>query len=428
MSRLLSAQIIADSIPLSLEEAWLRSDIYSKEIRLRGYDSEIGSENLANVKSQRLPHIEFEGSYGKLSNIPVFNDGILEKADYIPLEDHSVYDAGIQAYFNLYNGNKTNLEISRAGKRQELLTFLEEKTTSEIHYKVAEAYLEMQRAMEFEQLILQNIERNDKRLAQIKILYENGVVLKSDLLRAKLQLSRQETNLLEMKNNVELATQGLNILVGYEDEQLIKPTDSIRVNLLKAEQTYHDFMHDALTISPLSRIAEKKIEMLEIQEKELKADKLPRIGLFGDYTYSYPQIKLYPYETSPYLLGVAGIRLSLDISAIYHDKHKEEAAKIAVDRQKLEKEHTDDQMRKGVKAAYMHLQEDLEKIAIAKLNIDQAQESYRIVNQTYFNQLSLLTDLLDADMQLLQARFELVNNRISARLHYYQLLKITGEL
>ena len=60
----------------------------------------------------------------------------------------------------------------------------------------------MQRSMEFKQLILQNIERNEKRLDQITKLYENGVVLKSDLLRAKLQLSRQQTNLLEMKNNV----------------------------------------------------------------------------------------------------------------------------------------------------------------------------------------------------------------------------------
>ncbi len=62
----------------------------------------------------------------------------------------------------------------------------------------------------------------------------------------------------------------------------------------------------------------------------------------------------------------------------------------AVERQKLEQQNTEDQLRKGVKASYKHLQEDLEKIEIAKMNIDQAQESYRIVNQTYFNQLPYL--------------------------------------
>ncbi|WP_386270322.1 TolC family protein [Zunongwangia endophytica] len=428
MSKIASAQVLKDSIPLSLEEAWSRANTYSKEIRLSAFDAEIGKEKIIDAKRQRLPEIGVEGSYGQLSNIPVFTDGFPNDADYIHLEDHTTYSAGVEAYFNLYNGNKTNLQIEEAETKQELLTYLEEETSAAIHYKVAEAYLQMQRSMEFNQLILQNIERNKKRLDQITKLYKNGVVLKSDLLRAKLQLSRQHTNLLEMKNQVELSTQSLNILVGFEDEQPIKPTDSIWVNILKAEQTYRDYRNEALDISPRTRIAEKQIEIKELQEKELKADKLPKIGLFGDYTYSYPQIKLYPYETAPYLLGVAGIKLSYNISALYHDKHKEEAAKIAVDRQKLEKQHTEDNLRKGVKAAYKHLQEDLEKIEISKMNIEQAQESYRIVNQTYFNQLSLLTDLLEADTQLLQAKFELVNNQISARLHYYQLLKITGEL
>ena len=166
----------------------------------------------------------------------------------------------------------------------------------------------------------------------------------------------------------------------------------------------------------------------ELEEQELKADKLPKLGLFGEYTYSYPQIRLYPYETAPYLLGIAGIRASYDISALYHDKHKELAAALEVERQEVQKQQVDDDLKKGIKAAYQDYHEDLQNIEVAQMSIEQAEENYRIVRQTYFNQLSLLTDLLDADNQLLQARFELVNSKIAARLHYYQLLKITGNL
>lgn len=153
-SQLAMAQVTQDSIPLSLEEAWNRANTYSKEIRLRGFDTEIGKENVIDAKRQRLPHVEVEGSYGQLSNIPIFVDGIRNDAEYIHLEDHTTYNAGVQAYFNIYNGNKTNLQISEAETRQELLTYLEEETASAIHYRVAEAYLDMQRSMEFKQLIL----------------------------------------------------------------------------------------------------------------------------------------------------------------------------------------------------------------------------------------------------------------------------------
>ena len=65
---------------------------------------------------------------------------------------------------------------------------------------------------------------------------------------------------------------------------------------------------------------------------------------------------------------------------------------------------------------------------IAQQNIGQATENYRIVNSTYFNQLSLLTDLLDADNQLLQSRFDLVTAQVLAATQYYQLQKALGTL
>jgi outer membrane protein TolC len=85
-------------------------------------------------------------------------------------------------------------------------------------------------------------------------------------------------------------------------------------------------------------------------------------------------------------------------------------------------------LRKDINKAYKRYQEDQEKIEELELNIKQAKENYRILNHTYFNQLSLITDLLDADTQLLQAQFELISAKISKQLHFYQLQKNTGNL
>lgn len=421
-------EMLKDSISLSLQQAWDRANTYSKELQLKKYDSQIGEEDILDAKKEWLPKLGVDGSYGQLSNIPVFTDGINHSADYIHLDDHATYEARIGAQFNLYNGGKTKLHVKKAQTKQDLLKYLEEESTSQIHYKVAEAYLEVQQSMAFKKLIKKNIYRNDKLLDQITKLYNNGVVLKSDLLRAKLQLSRQETHLLEMKNNVELANQSLNILVGYPDEQPITPTDSIEVNLLKSAKNHKAYVQDAIENSSQEQLAKKQVKIKKLQEKEVNANKLPKLSLFGEYTYSYPQIKLYPYETAPYLIGMVGVKVSYDISNLYHNKHKETAAKIAVEKQQTAKNHLEDGLRHQVTTAYKHFHEDLKKIEVAKMNIEQAEENYRIVNQTYFNQLSLLTDLLDADNQLLQAKFELVDSQISSRIHYYQLLKITGQL
>jgi len=39
-----------------------------------------------------------------------------------------------------------------------------------------------------------------------------------------------------------------------------------------------------------------------------------------------------------------------------------------------------------------------------------------------------VTDLLDADTQMLQTRFDLVSANIAARVRYYQLQKVIGNL
>lgn len=421
-------EVVKDRIPISLEKVWEKAAANSKEIKINHLHTASGAEAVKNAKSKQLPEIGFNASYGKLANIPIFNNGILNKADFIPLEDHSIYGATLDAYFDIYNGHKLKTNIQKEAVKQELSQYIEEETIETIHYQVAESYLKLQLYLQFEKLVKQNIYQNSERLKLIQKLYNGGVVLKSDVLRAQLQLSKQKTALTAICNNEQLAMQELNIFMGEPDEQLLKPIDAIGFIDSHRLLSYDEYINEAINKSPLQKIAKQKVALSKLNVEGLKADKLPRIGLFGDYNYSYPQIKLYPYENAPYLLGVVGVKLSYNISSIYHDFHKEEEAKIMYEEQKLAQENIQDNLRKDINKAYKRYQEDQEKIEELELNIKQAKENYRILNHTYFNQLSLITDLLDADTQLLQAQFELISAKISKQLHFYQLQKNTGNL
>jgi len=420
-------KLMKDSVAISLESVWEKAARNSKEIKIHHLHTASGAEAVKNAKSKQLPEIGFNANYGKLANIPIFNNGILHHPDYIPLEDHSIYGATIDAYFEIYNGHKLKTNIKKEVAKQELSEYIEEETIENIHYQVAETYLKLQLYLQFEKLVKKNYQ-NEERLKLIQKLHAGGVVLKSDLLRAQLQLSKQKTSLTEIRNNAQLAMQELNIYMGEPDFQNLKPTDSIGFREGQHLMSYDDYIDSALNKSPLQKIAKQKVALSKLNIEGLKADKLPRIGLFGDYNYSYPQIKLYPYENAPYLLGVVGVKLSYSISSIYHDVHKEEEAKILYEEQKIAQENVQDNLRKDINRAYKRYIEDQEKIEELQLNIKQAAENSRTLNHTYFNQLSLITDLLDADTQLLQAQFELVSAKISEQVHYYQLLKNTGNL
>ncbi len=415
-----------DTIRISLDEAWQKAQANSKELKKQHTITQQGEENVLDAKGDRLPDINTGASYGKLADIPIFANGIFNQPEYIRLSDHSVYGVSVNAYFNIYNGSKSKNNILLQSSKHALLKAVEEETTQQLHLKVISTYLTLQQEAEYERLVKENIVQNRNEVDLIKKLYDNGTVLKSDLLQGQLQLSKQEMLLKEIRNNIQLVVQELNIMMGIPDEQPLNLTEDLTTdyNILP----YPDYVKEAIATSPLQKMADDNIKISEYQLSIQKADRLPSIALYGDYNYSYPQNRLYPYTTAPYMMSQAGIKVSYKLSSLYKNRHKEQAARINIEEQKTAQLNVEDQLRKEVNKAYTRYQEDLVRITVAQKSIEQSSENYRIVYQTYFNQLSLLNELLDADTQLLQSQFELVSAKIAARSHYYQLLKITGKL
>ncbi len=422
------AQESQDSLQIRLIDAWQRADYYSKELQLEQLAGQISHERVADAKSQWAPHLDAEARYGKLANIPIFVDGLKEDPEFIPLKDHSTYNFGMQAYFNIYDGHKVKIANSEAETKETIQQYITKATVSDVHFKVAEYYLNILRSLEFKKIIEHNIYRNNERLSQINELYKHGVILKSDVLRAQLQLSQQKTKLLQVKNNLEIAHQNLNMALGYNDTTTLVLTDSIWFDVNQSIISYDDYVLLTKEQSPLMKIAETQTKLSALQKRQIRSSQLPKIGLYGEYIYSYPQNRWYPYTTAPYMLGTAGLKISYNIASLYTNKHKISAASIEIQKQIVAEHHTEEALRSKVKTAYSRFLEDKENIEVGKINIEQAEENYKIVSQTYFNKLALITDLLEADTQLLQAKFDMVNNYVLARLHYYQLLKITGQL
>jgi outer membrane protein TolC len=326
----------------------------------------------------------------------------------------------------LYNGNKTNLKIKEEKEKKSLSAEQLNLTTAEIKLKAAAYYLDLQRSKAFKALLLKDISDQERQLQEIKQLLKNGVILKSDVLRAELKLSRQKMSLIQIDNDISIANQKLAILIGESDNFKIAP-DSL-TNTILAVKTYPEYLDEAIAHSYELKISEKETELNKLEVKKVKANVSFKVGLFANYAYSYPQIQFYPYSIATYGLGLSGIKASFPISSFYHNKHKTKAAEIAFQRREVEHEATTDKVRQEVNEAYLRYKEAITRIDVAKQNIKQATENLRIVNNTYFNQLSLLTDLLDADTQLLQTRFDLAASQIAAQLQYFQLQKAIGKL
>ncbi|WP_432710846.1 TolC family protein [Pedobacter sp.] len=419
------AQQKHDTMPLSLPEVWQKAEKNNKIIKMQYLKLGMTEEVIKNAKVARLPEISVGGEYARVSNMPIYEQGLFKTPTQGAVV-HTLYGVGANAYLNLYHGHKTKLKLKQADEEKQLAEVILEATTADVKFVATSHFLAIKRDLMFKALLLQNISDQQKQLEEIRELRKNGVVLKSDVLRAELKLSRQKMSLIEIDNNLVLTNQKLGILIGEKDDFMLQPID--KEQAMRLTQTYEGYLEEAYLKSHEYKISETETALSKLALKAVKSGVSLKLGLFANYNYSYPQLQFYPYSVALYGLGMAGLKASFPISALYHNKHKTSEAKLALMRQEEEHHDVSDQVRQRVKEAYLRYEEAITRIAVAEENIIQAKENLRIVNNTYFNQLSLLTDLLDADTQLLQTRFDLAAAQIAAQLQYFQLQKAIGTL
>lgn len=411
---------------MSLNQIWEKVAANNKTIQMQDLRVKVTVEGIKDAKAERLPEISAEGEYARVSNVPIYENGLFHTPSQFEVV-HTSYKFGGSAYLNLYNGSKTNIKIAEEKKENEIAIEQRNLTTSEMKLRATAYFLDLQRSNIFKALLLKDISDQEKQLEEIKQLLKNGVVLKSDVLRVTLKLSRQKMALVQLNNDLAIANQKLNILTGLPDETVIQPAEDLKTDL-PVLKPYTTYLSDAMAHSFAYKISEKETELRKLEVKNVKANVSFKLGLFANYAYSYPQILLYPYSIAVYGLGMTGIKASFPISSFYHNTHKTRAAELKYQQQEVEHSYTEDKIRQEVNEVYLRYKESLTRIDVAKENISQATENLRIVNNTYFNQLALVTDLLDADTQLLQTRFDYAAARIAAQLQFYQLQKAIGNL
>lgn len=412
--------------PITLTEVWQKVAANSKVVNIRNLELLQSKEAIKNANAARYPDVSLDGEYAKLTNLPQYENGILHSATLYPIA-HTTYNLGASVFFNLYNGGHVNRNMDALKISSKISEQQRSLSVAEMKLLAAAYYLDILRGKAFEKLLLQDIEEQNKVLVQIKTIYKNGVVLKSDVLRAELKLSKQQLQVDEISNDIAIASQKVSLLIGQDENSLIEPSEPFLPDTVQLA-AYDALLATGVTGAQEINISKEERKLSELQLRDVKANILPQIGLYANYGYNYPQGRFYPYVLSLYGLGTVGVKASFSLSSIFKNKHQVSHAALAVEKAGVEHANIEDHIKNELKEAYLRFQEDLKRIKVAQRNITQATENLRIVKNSYLSQTSLITDYLDADVQLLQSKFDLSAARIAAQLQYFQLQKIIGTL
>lgn len=408
---------------LSLEEVVEMALTTSDASKINNAQITNAEQALKVTKNNQYPDLDISGQYRYLTNadvklqIPVSSgnsDGGEEQTSSSP-KVNGLLMGSANVSMPIFSGFKLKNSISASENKLQAAIYNAANDQEELALRAIQTYLNLYKANATIKLFEDNLKSADQRVTDFSNMTDNGLLARNDLLKAQLQRANVELSLAEAKKNAKILNYQLNALLKLPEETKINTDVSAvtpNVNGLPSTSNRNDLK--ALSYQE---------EALQDQIKVAKGDYYPSLALVGGYI----ALDLNNAITITNAMNL-GVGLSYNLSSLFKTKAHVKLAESQAEELRFKIDEATSQAKVSAQNAYEEYNLALNTFEVYEVSKEQAEENYRIVKDKYDNGLSDTNDLLEADLQQLQAKMNLAYAKADITQTYYQLLSAEGVL
>ncbi|BAV09282.1 outer membrane component of tripartite multidrug resistance system [Filimonas lacunae] len=413
------------STPLALNQAIELSLQNSKQLKISKAKIEQATAQLKQALDNRLPDAKVSGSYLLLTHPTIdLKTGSSDSAgssSSFPKPSQAMYGMATVS-MPLYAGLKVRYGIESARYLQKAAESDAEYDKEAIVVNAISAYSNLYKSQKAVELVKENLNQSQQRDNDFSNLEKNGLLARNDMLKAQLQTSQIEMTLVDAENNLKLAMVSLNLMMGQPEQ-----------NTIVADSSYFDTNYTLGSIEEYEQQAaanRRDITALDLRRKAsesavkaAKGDYYPTIGLTGGYVAAYIPNLL----TATNIVNV-GVGVSYNIGSLWKNKGKVAEAEAQSKEIVARQDQLTDNIHLDINRAYQNYLSNKKKIEVEEKSVINATENYRITKNKHDNNLVTTTELLDANVALLQSKINLQEAKAELVVSYNTLLEKVGVL
>jgi outer membrane protein len=411
---------------LTLDEAINLSIQNSKQLKNSQAKIEEATAALKEEVEKQLPDVKVSGSYLWL---PSANFDLKTKSNnsgggtaaQTPKVSQAMYGI-VNASLPVYAGGRIRYGIESSKLLEQAAKLDADNNKDEVIQTVIEAYANLFKARTAIRLVNENLAQSQQRVKDLSNLEKNGLLARNDLLKAELQSSNVELNLLDAENNWQLAMVNMNLMLGLATTVQLE-LDTTGIERKNDSRVLDDYLQAALTNRKDIAAADLRKKAAESGVKVTRSEMYPGLAITAGYIAAdVPKILTVTNAVN------IGVGFSYNVGSLWKTKSKVQQAEARVKQLATAEAMLDDNIRLQVNKNYFNLLSNRKKIEVYAKAVEQAEENYRIVKNKFDNSLATTTDLLDADVAQLQARLSYTLARADAFVAYNKLLQTAGLL
>jgi len=380
--------------PITLAEATQLALRNNHDLRIARTETRISQQQVLVARSALLPQIS--GSYGFATINPQLVNEVEGKT--FPILEREFNRAELSVQWLIWDFGRTLGKWQQAELGRDISELTRRRVAQGVIFRTAQAYFNVLRARAATIVANEALTSAGAQLRVAGNLYDNGLVDKTDVLRAQVQVAEFRRELIAADNDAQVATSALNRVMGIsinwptQVAEVARPPD-FEADLLAALKL-------AVQQRPELQVVQKAILLEQTGVTVAKADFYPEIVAFGRYQY-------FENDFSPdnhYLL--TDFRIGLNIWSGGRKVFALRQARERVSKAIATAEQVCDTIALEVKQAFLGIDSARRRVAVSETAVRQARENRRITYAKYRQTAATSSDVLAAETLYVRARQE----------------------
>ncbi|NWO30296.1 TolC family protein [Capnocytophaga sp. oral taxon 903] len=318
--------------------------------------------------------------------------------------------------------------LKAARTTREFYMLNQQLTENEIIEKVAQAYYQVYQTRQTLENIESNLALTEKTANVVKGLNQSGLSKKIDVDRTTVAVNNLKSARQQALNGVQLSENALKYMIGMPmNEAITLPKEGFEANYDLAFEKGNSNTRIEL------QVLEKQKQLLDLNTKVQRAALYPSLALQATYGYLSMGPKtpiIYGKKDKVYGADYSAITLGVNIPIFSGFGTRAKIHQAQIESQALEATLKDTRLAMDLayENAHSRLTNNLLTIDSQKENVKLAEEVLLNTQNNYQQGLASLTDLLEAERSLSDAKNNYTNALLDYKLAEIQLLKSQGKL
>lgn len=388
--------------------------IKQQQLNTKYYENQV-----SQAKSNRLPNFN-----AQIGNDNSFGRSLTYLNTYKNVNSSSI-SGGASTNFTIFNGFQLNNTIDK----QELdlqATFKDlQKAKDDMMLNIAGMYLQILFSEELVLVDEAQIEVTKQQLSRTQQLVEAGSLAKGAQLEIEAQMAREELQLVNNKNDMQLSYLALYQLLELpiaESFKIEKPVlPEIKANLSMANSI--DVFNNAMNVRPEIQAAQLRVKSAEKDLEIAKGNQYPSLTFNANY-YNLYNNKYTDINGEDIAFGdqlknngrsSLGLTLGIPIFNRFQVKNSISNAELQIQDFQYRLQTSSNTLRKEIEQAYTNALAALNRYMSTEKAVESMQEAFRYVEEKFNVGMVNSVDynlqknqLTSAQSQLLQAKYEYI--------------------